>query len=60
MSITQELASWIIATGSEQIPDNVRHEARRAILNYVGCALGGCRERAVEIALKALSPYFGK
>ena len=60
MSITQQLASWIIATGSEQIPDNVRHEARRAILNYVGCALGGCRERAVEIALKALSPYFGK
>jgi 2-methylcitrate dehydratase PrpD len=60
MSITQQLASWIVATGPEQIPENVRHEARRAILNYVGCALGGCREPAVEIALKALSPYFGK
>src|SRR5271154_3036308 len=60
MSITKELASWIVANRPEQIPANVRYEARRAILNYVGCALGGSREPAVDIALTALAPYFGK
>jgi len=60
MSITKELASWIVASRPEQIPPNVLYEARRAILNYVGCALGGNREAAVDIVIKALTPYFGK
>jgi len=60
MSVTKELASWIVASRPEQIPPNVQYEARRAILNYVGCALGGSREAAVEIAIKALAPYFGQ
>ncbi|MGD0073969.1 MAG: MmgE/PrpD family protein [Candidatus Binataceae bacterium] len=59
MSVTKELASWIVASRPEQIPPSVYHEARRAILNYVGCALGGCREDAVDIAIKAMAPYFG-
>lgn len=37
----------------------MRHEARRALLNYVGCAIGGAGEDAVEIALRALGPFSG-
>jgi 2-methylcitrate dehydratase PrpD len=60
MSVTRELAAYIVGSRPDQIPSDVRHEARRAILNYVGCAVGGSREDAVEIALKVLGPYSGE
>lgn len=60
MSETRTLASYLVNSRLEDIPDDVRHEARRALLNLVGCAVGGSREPAVETALKALQPFFGK
>jgi len=59
VSATRELAAWILANRPETIPDEVRHEAKRALLNYVGCAIGGCREDAVDIAIRTLAPYSG-
>lgn len=59
MEVTRKLASYVIQSEARAIPQDVRHEAHRALLNIVGCALGGCREPAVEIALRALAPYFG-
>ena len=59
MPETQTLASWIVASRIETVPDDVRHEARRAIVNYLGCALGGSHDDAVDIALRALGPYAG-
>src|SRR4249920_589100 len=60
MGATAELAAYIVSTRLAEIPPDVRHEAHRALLNYVGCAVGGSGEPAVEIALRALSPYAGK
>ena len=59
MNVTRELAAHLLATRPEAIPADVRHEARRSILNYIGCAIGGCREDAVDIAIEALAPYSG-
>jgi 2-methylcitrate dehydratase PrpD len=59
MPVTRRLASYLVEAQPGAIPKDVRHEALRALLNIVGCALGGCREPAVEIALRALGPYFG-
>src|SRR3954468_17793597 len=59
MSQTRTLADWLVRTRVEDIPNDVRHEALRALVNYVGCALGGARDEAVEIALRALAPFFG-
>ncbi|HTR34705.1 MAG TPA: MmgE/PrpD family protein [Bryobacteraceae bacterium] len=60
MSETKTLASYIVENRMESVPDDVRKEARRAILNYVGCALGGSPDPAVDIAIRALAPYAGK
>ena len=60
MSVTRELAAYLVGSRPDQIPADVRHEAKRAILNYVGCAVGGSREDAVQIALKVLTPYSGE
>jgi len=60
LSETKTLATYLVSSRLEDIPEEVRHESRRALLNLVGCAVGGSREPAVETALKALQPYFGK
>jgi 2-methylcitrate dehydratase PrpD len=60
MAETLELASYITASRWDDIPVDVRHQAKRALLNYLGCAVGGCGEPAVTTALAALQPYFGK
>ncbi len=59
MSETKALASYVVTSRFEEIPEDVRHEARRALVNYVGCALGGAGDEAVDTALRALGPYSG-
>jgi 2-methylcitrate dehydratase PrpD len=60
MAATLDLANYLVSTRLESVPADVQHEAHRALLNYVGCAVGGCREPAVDIALRVLTPYSGK
>src|ERR1700735_5456792 len=59
MSETKELASWVVHSRLEDIPDDVRREALRAIVNYTGCALGGSPDPAVNVAMCAFGPFFG-
>ncbi len=56
---TRALADWIVSQRLDDIPPDVRHEALRAIVNIVGCALGGIRHPAVDITMKALGPFSG-
>ena len=60
MHETQTLASYVVTNRIESVPQDVRHEARRAIVNFVGCALGGSVDTAVNRAIQALGPYSGK
>ncbi len=59
MSETRALASYLVNSRIEDVPADVRREAHRAILNYVGCALGGAPDVAVDKAIHALQPFFG-
>jgi 2-methylcitrate dehydratase PrpD len=59
LSETKALASWVVKSRLEEIPEDVRREALRAILNYTGCALGGSPDPAVNIAMRAFAPFFG-
>jgi 2-methylcitrate dehydratase PrpD len=60
MGVTKELAGYVVSARLDEIPQDVRHEAHRALLNYVGCAVGGSHEPAVDIAMRALGPHSGK
>src|SRR5258705_6093750 len=57
--VTQELARFLAASRWSEIPREVRHEAKRALLNWLGCALGGCNDAAVDTALAALREFAG-
>lgn len=59
MSVTAQLASNILASRLDAIPQDVHHEAKRAVLNIVGCALGGANHPSMDITIEALGPYSG-
>src|SRR5437764_565699 len=58
--LTHHLARFIVETRFEDIPDAVRHEAKRTLLNWVGCAVGGCRQDTVTNVITALAPFAGQ
>ena len=56
---THMLAQFIVDSRWDDVPDDVRHEAARAILNWLGCAIGGCRDETVEVMIAALRDFSG-
>jgi 2-methylcitrate dehydratase PrpD len=56
---TTRLAAFVAASHWEDMPEPVRHEGMRSLLNFMGCALGGCRDEAVALAVRVLAPFFG-
>jgi len=59
MNETQTLARFVADSRWGDIPPVMRHEAKRALLNWMGCAIGGCRDDTVERALAALNEFSG-
>jgi 2-methylcitrate dehydratase PrpD len=52
--VTRALSGFICDARWEQLPDTVRHEGKRSILNFIATALAGCREDAIEHTLTSL------
>ncbi|HXP06557.1 MAG TPA: MmgE/PrpD family protein [Stellaceae bacterium] len=57
--VTRELADFVAGSQWRDIPATARREGIRGLLNYVGCALGGCGDEAIGLAIHVLSPSFG-
>ena len=55
--VTQMLACFVADTND--IPDLVKHEAKRALLNFFAVALAGCRTGPIEMALESLAEFSG-
>ena len=60
MNETRILASYVVKNRWEDLPEDVRHEAKRALINVIGCAIGGSPHPAVTAAIRALSPFSGE
>jgi 2-methylcitrate dehydratase PrpD len=59
VSETETLASYVVDGRFDDIPEDVRHEAHRSLVNVLGCSLGGARDEALHVTLRALGPYAG-
>jgi 2-methylcitrate dehydratase PrpD len=57
--VTEALAAYVVGSTFDGVPRDVRAEAKRAIVNYLGCALGGSVEPALDVAIKTLAPFSG-
>lgn len=52
---TRELARFVLRSRWSDVPAHVRHEAVRAFVNWVGCAIGGAAHPAVNSAVATLA-----
>ena len=59
IAATRILARYGVASRFDALPAPVVHEAKRALLNWAGCAIGASAHPTVEIAWKALRPFAG-
>jgi 2-methylcitrate dehydratase PrpD len=57
--VTRTLARYIVSARADDLPENVRREAKRTFLNWVGCAVGGSHHETLDIAVTALLPFGG-
>jgi 2-methylcitrate dehydratase PrpD len=58
-SITGQLAEYVASSKPEDIPANVRHEATRALVNWIGCPINGAGHDTVRRAFGAIDPFSG-
>jgi hypothetical protein len=56
---TCALASYIVDASPQDLPTEVRKEAARTFLNWIGCAVGGSCYETPNIAPSALGPFLG-
>lgn len=59
-SPTEVLARYVVDSEYAALPAAVVTEAKRALLNYLGCALGGSIEQPLTIAIDTLAPFSGQ
>lgn len=57
---TLALARYVLAADRGKLPAEVSHEAKRALLNFLGCAIGAARHDTVSRAMAALAPFAGR
>ena len=57
--VTESLAQHVVATRWDDIPLQVRHQAKRSLMNFFAVALAGCRTGPVETALRSLAEFSG-
>jgi 2-methylcitrate dehydratase PrpD len=50
--LTEQLARFLAEARWQDVPQNIRREAKRAILNIAGCVLAGREDPAVELLRK--------
>jgi 2-methylcitrate dehydratase PrpD len=57
--VTEGLAQRVVATRWNDIPAQVRHQAKRSLMNFFAVSLAGCRSSPIEIALRSLAGFSG-
>jgi 2-methylcitrate dehydratase PrpD len=55
--VTPSLARFVAETCWSDVAEEVRHQAKRALLNFFAVALAGCRADPVETALRSLAEF---
>ncbi len=58
-TITASMARWAAGLRYEDLSERAAHEARRYLLDSLGCALGGYRQKDAKIALSVLDQIAG-
>ena len=53
------LGAFVAGSSFADLPEALRHEGKRALLNYAGCALGAAGDPVVGAAVGVMTPFTG-
>jgi 2-methylcitrate dehydratase PrpD len=56
---SDRLGRFVAETRSEDLPEPLRHQGKRSLLNFIGCALGVAHSPPVDMAMRVLAPLSG-
>jgi len=59
MTPTDRIVRFVLDSRWQDIPPAVRHDTKRALINFIGTALGGSRDAAIDIAVRTLGAFSG-
>ena len=59
-TLTARIADWSAGLTFDDLPDDAVHQAKRFLLDSLGCALGGFRQHDVQIALEVFRENGGQ
>ena len=59
MGTSRRVAAFVAGIGANEIPDTVRHEAKRSLLNFFGTALEGTHDSAIKTAFATMREFAG-
>lgn len=54
MNVTKDFSTFLATFRFEDLPEAAVHQARRGVLDWIGCALAGSRHKTIEILLSVL------
>jgi 2-methylcitrate dehydratase PrpD len=57
--LTATLATYVDATAFSDLPESAKHASCRALVNIIGCCLGGSQHEIVNASARALMPMSG-
>ena len=57
--VGDRLGRFVAESRWEALPEALRHEAKRSLLNFLGCAIGSAHTEPVAIATRVLVPLSG-
>jgi len=57
--ITRSLVQYVLESKPEDIPASVLKDAKRSLINFLGCSIGGAQHETVEKLLAATQPFSG-
>jgi len=60
LNVTRDLAAFLARFRYADLPEAAIHEARRSVLDWIGCALAGCRHPTLDRLLPVLEALSGK
>src|SRR5205814_1210342 len=59
-TITTKMSRWAASVRYEQLSQDAIYQAKRFLLDSIGCALGGYQQHDVKIALEVLNEIGGR
>ncbi|HET7881772.1 MAG TPA: MmgE/PrpD family protein, partial [Acetobacteraceae bacterium] len=59
MTACERLGAFVAASRWDDLPPSLRHEGKRALLNFIGCAIGVAQTEPIAMAMRVLLPLSG-